>query len=206
MPKIAYSEEEREKIRRELVTATLQLIARQGVQHTTVEQIYKTVGISRTFFYTFFATKEDLILETLYFQQPKLLAYAKELMEDPALSWREGVSQFMRSCCHGEKSGIAVLTMEEQRMMFLRLSEDSYRIFRQKQMRLFQGILQCFGVQAERETLQLFVNLSLATMVICKALPESLPLLIPEAVEDTVEFQIKAIVDYLETIRQQNPK
>ena len=50
MPKVAYSEEDRQRIREALVAAALELMARQGIQHTTVEQIYKTVGISRTFF------------------------------------------------------------------------------------------------------------------------------------------------------------
>ena len=75
MPKVAYSEEDRERIRTELVTAGLELMAKQGIQRTTVEQIYKKVGISRTFFYSFFATKEDLIVETLYLQQPRLIEY-----------------------------------------------------------------------------------------------------------------------------------
>ncbi|MEI3304660.1 MAG: TetR family transcriptional regulator [Dysosmobacter sp.] len=54
MPKVSYSEEDRERIRQELLTTALNLMARQGIQHTTVEQIYKQVGISRSFFYTFF--------------------------------------------------------------------------------------------------------------------------------------------------------
>ena len=73
MPKVSYSEEEREKIRDALVDAGLDLMTKQGIQHTTVEQIYKKVGISRTFFYTFFPTKEDLIVEALYLQQPKII-------------------------------------------------------------------------------------------------------------------------------------
>ena len=74
MPKVAYSEKDRERIRTELIAVGLELMAKQGVQHTTVEQIYKKVGISRTFFYSFFSTKEDLVVEALYWQQPKIQA------------------------------------------------------------------------------------------------------------------------------------
>ena len=45
MPKVAYSEEERKQIRQALVTTGLELMTRQGIQHTTVEQIYTAVGI-----------------------------------------------------------------------------------------------------------------------------------------------------------------
>lgn len=206
MPKVAYSEEEREQIRSALVNTGLKLMAKQGFQHTTVEQIYKAVGISRTFFYSFFPTKEDLILEVLYVQQPKILAFARSLMEDPSLSWREGVRQFIHACCYGERNGIAVLSVEEQQMIFRRLSEESCRVFREKQVSLFGHILECFGIEASRERIQLFTNLSLAVMVIRRAIPQALPFLVPEAADATVEIQINTIVDWLETIKGQPVK
>ena len=60
MPKVAYSDADRARIRTQLIAVGLELMSKQGIQHTTVEQVYKKVGISRTFFYSFFATKEDL--------------------------------------------------------------------------------------------------------------------------------------------------
>ena len=203
MPKVAYSEEDRERIRAALVTEALERMARQGIQHTTVEQIYKAVGISRTFFYSFFPTKEDLIVETLYLQQPRILAYAERLMADPALTWREGVRQFLHACCYGEKNGIAVLTIEEQQLIFRRLSADNCRVFREKQARLCGKILECLGVRADRDRVELFTNLSLTAMIVRRAIPESLPLFVPEAADATVAFQIDAIVDRLERLKEQ---
>ena len=201
MPKVAYSEEDRARIREALVTTALELMSRQGIQHTTVEQVYKAVGISRTFFYTFFPTKEDLIVETLYRQQPRILVYAQTLMADPSLSWREAVRKFIRDCCYGERNGIAVLTMEEQQMLFRRLSPESYRIFREKQARLFGRLLESFGVPADPDKVNFFTNISLLAMIVRRAIPDTLPLLVPEAADETVEFQIDAIVRYLETLR-----
>lgn len=201
MPKVAYSEQEREQIRTALMTTALELMARQGIQHTTVEQIYKAVGISRTFFYTFFPTKEDLVVETLYLQQPKVLDYAKSLMDDPALSWQEGVRRFIHSCCYGEKNGIAVLTVEDQQRIFRRLSPESDRVFREKQASLFGGLLECFGVRATRERVSIFTNLSLSVMIIRRAIPDTLPLFVPQAANETVDLQINTIVDWLEGLR-----
>ena len=201
MPKVAYSEEDRSHIREALVAAGLELMARQGIQHTTVEQIYKTVGISRTFFYSFFPTKEALIVEALYLQQPKILAYVRELMADPALSWREAVRQFLCACCYGEHNGIVVLTLEEQQLLFRRLSEESYQLFREKQRRLFGQILEGFGISATPARIALFTNLSLTVMVIRRAIPSALPLFVPEAVDETVRFQIDAIVSALERLK-----
>jgi len=201
VPKVAYSEEEREQIRAELVRVGLELMAKQGIQHTTVEQIYKKVGISRTFFYSFFATKEDLVVETLYLQQPKIIEYVKRLMANPALSWRDAVKQFLSTCCYGEKNGIAVLTIEEQQLLFKRLSKESYQMFRQKQFRLFGEILENFGIKADTARVHLFTNLSLTVMVVRRAIPDTLPLFVPEAADETIEFQINAIVDVLEKFK-----
>ena len=201
MPKVAYSEADRERIREALVTTALELMARQGIQHTTVEQIYRAVGISRTFFYSFFPTKEDLVVETLYFQQPSILAYARSLMDDPSLTWREGVERFLYTCCYGERNGIAVLTAEDQQRLFRRLSPESCRLFRERQLRLFGDLLEIFGVQADTAAVRLFTNISLLAMVTRRAIPAALPLFVPEAADETVAFQIRAITDALASMR-----
>ena len=201
MPRVAYSEEDKVRIREELVTTALELMAVQGIQHTTVEQIYKRVGISRTFFYSFFPTKEDLIVETLYLQQPKILAYVRSLMEDPGLSWREAVKRFLPNCCYGEENGIAVLTIEEQQQIFKHLTPESYRVFRERQHKLFGEILESFGICATVERVNLFTNLSLGAMVLRRAIPGTLPLLVPEAVDETVDFQLDSIVYALESMK-----
>ena len=202
MPKVAYSEEDRNHIRTLLITTGLDLMAKQGIQHTTVEQIYKKVGISRTFFYSFFQTKEDLVIETLYWQQPQIIEYAQRLMADPALSWRDAVKQFLHACCYGEKNGIAVLTIEEQQLIFKRLSKEKYQMFRKRQLRLFGEILESFGVKADDKVIGLFTNLSLLAMVIRRALPDALPLLVSEVADETVDFQLNAIVDVLEKLKK----
>lgn len=202
MPKVAYSEEDREQIRNALIIVSYELMTKQGIQHTTVEQIYKRVGISRTFFYSFFPTKEDLIVEMLYFQQPKIIAYVKKLMADPALSWRAAVLQFLYSCCDGEKSGIAVLTVEQQQLIFRRLSKESYQEFRRKQQQLFGSILEAMGIMADAARIHLFTNLSLTAMIVRRAIPDTLPLFVPEAADETLDFQLNAIADALEKLKE----
>ena len=204
MPKVAYSEEDREKIRERLILAALERMSSQGIQHTTVEQIYQEVGISRSFFYSFFPTKEDLVVETLYFQQPRVLALARRLMSDPALGWRQGITQFLNACCYGEKSGIAVLSIEDQQRIFRRLPPESARAFRERQIRLFGSLLECFGVNPNQRRVALFTNLCLTVLIIRRAIPETLPFFVPEAADESVACQIRGIVDLLEGFRRED--
>lgn len=103
MARKPYSEHEREQVREALLTTALQCIVDRGLIHSSIEVLCRKVGISKSFFYTFFASKEELVLEALRYQQPKLLQYARQLMEDPALSWQEGVRTFLEACAYGEK-------------------------------------------------------------------------------------------------------
>ena len=198
MPRVAYSEEERAQIREKLIMEGLALMAKQGIQHTTVEQIYRQAGISRTFFYSFFPTKEDFVLETLYYQQPKIIAYAKSLMADPALSWRQAVEQFFLTCCYGEKNGIAVLSIEEQTLLFRRLSKESEQLFRKKQTDLFCQILESFGIPVDLRKVGVVVNLCLTVLIIRRAIPDTLPFFVLTAADETVQVQVRSLVDYLE--------
>ena len=86
-------------------------------------------------------------------------------------------------------------------MLFRRLSQESYRMFREKQAILFANILECFGIKADRAKVSLFTKLSLTVMVIRRAIPDTLPLFVPEAADATVAFQIRSIVDCLEEMR-----
>ena len=96
MARKTYSEHEREQVREALLTTALQCIVDRGLIHSSIEVLCRKVGISKSFFYTFFASKEELVLEALRYQQPKLLQYARQLMEDPALSWQEASGPFWR--------------------------------------------------------------------------------------------------------------
>lgn len=201
MPKVAYSEEEREQIRGRLMTTALELMAKQGIQHTTVEQVYTAVGISRTFFYSFFASKEDLIVEALYLQQSRVVAYARRLMEDPALSWREGVQIFLSTCCYGDRSGVAVLSLEEEQEVYRCLSPESVQAFRQEQVDFYAQLLSIFGVPAGSIDPRLFGNLALAMMMVHRAIPDTMPFLFPEVADSMVEFQIQAMLNEMQRVR-----
>ena len=45
MPKIAYSKQQREQIRENLIVLAQELMSIQGVRHTTIEQIYQRAGL-----------------------------------------------------------------------------------------------------------------------------------------------------------------
>ncbi len=206
MPKAAYSKAEREQIRTALVDTGLELFSKQGIQHTTVEQIYARVGISRTFFYSFFPAKEDLVVEAFYRQQPQMLAYAQKLMDDPALTWREGAGQFLRSVCQGGRSRFAIMSVEEQQALSRCLTGENRQTFQNRRLAFFTDLLRALGVDAGTEAVKLLGNLVFSAAILCKAVPDTLPFLFADAADEMTDFQIEAILDYMETLRRQEQK
>ncbi len=202
MARKAYSEEERVEVRNALMATVVQCIVDRGLIHSSIDVLCKSVGISKTFFYTFFPSKEELVLEALRCQQPKLLDYAHQLMDDSSLSWRAGVETFLKNCCYGAKSGVAVLSIEEEQQVYRCLSEENFQAFRRDQVLFYSRLLAIFGLPVDSIDPRLFGNLALAMMMVQKAIPDTMPFLFPEVAEEMVDFQVKALVDEMERIKE----
>ncbi len=203
MARKVYSEEDREKVREALINTMIQCIVDRGLIHSSIDVLCKRVGISKTFFYTFFSSKEELVLEALRYQQPRLLDYAHQLMEDPSLSWREGVETFLKNCCYGGKSGVAILSIEEEQQVHHCLSNESFHAFRQDQVSFYGKLLSIFGLPADGIDPRLFGNLALVMMMVQKAIPDTMPFLFPEVADDMVNFQVRGLVDGMERVKKE---
>ena len=184
------------------MAAAIQCIADRGLIHSSIETLCRIAGISKTFFYSLFTSKEELVLHALRYQQPRLLQYARALMEAPGLSWRAGVETFLKDCCYGAKRGVAVLSIEEEQQVRRCLSEENFQTFRRDQVIFYGKLLSVFGLPADGIDPRLFGNLALAMMMVYKAIPDAMPFLFPEAAEDMVEFQVKAPVDEMERAKE----
>lgn len=203
MARKAYSEQEREQVREALMSTVIQCIVDRGLIHSSIETLCKKVGISKNFFYSFFSSKEELVFHALRYQQPRLLDYARSLMEDPALSWRAGVETFLKNCCYGAKSGVAVLSIEEEQQVHRCLSEENFQAFRRDQIIFYGKLLSVFGLPSDGIDPRLFGNLALAMMMVHQAIPDTMPFLFPEVAEDMVEFQVRALVDEMERAKKE---
>ncbi len=198
MSRKAYSEQERKQIKEALLVTMLQCINERGLIHSSIEFICRRVGISKSYFYSFFSSKEELVLYALQYQQPKLLQYAKMLMDHPGLSWREGVGEFLKNCCYGNRSGIAVLSIEEAQEVYHCLNPENFQVFQQNQMALFSSLMKIFGVPVSAMDPRLFGNMILTMIMVHKAIPDTMPFLFPETAGDMVVFQIDSLIDKME--------
>ena len=202
MARKAYSDQEKEQVKEALLISVLQCVMERGLVHSSIDTLCRKVGISKTFFYTFFSSKEELVLQALRYQQPKLLSHAQSLMDNPDLSWREGIRTFLKNCCYGAQNGVAVLSIEEEQQIRRCLSEDNFQAFRRYQVDFYGKLLTIFGLPMESIDPRLFGNLALTMMMVYKAIPDTMPFLFPEVAEEMVEFQVNALVEEMERIKE----
>lgn len=90
----------RQLVRDELAEAALKLIAFQGFEETTIDQIAAAAGVSRRTFFRYFQSKEDVIVESLSEVGEELRAAleARPGAEEPARAVRQALSVFEDAC------------------------------------------------------------------------------------------------------------
>ena len=96
MPR-AFSEEEKEIIRRQLREQGERLFEAYGLRKTTVDDITRAVGISKGSFYLFYDSKEELLLEILEQIESDLRDSILEYTVRPQEKARQSVSAILKS-------------------------------------------------------------------------------------------------------------
>ena len=170
-------------------------LALAGLDWRVVTDRYKVVQNEDAFAFT-----DELLGEGVSYETAGSLQGGRRTWILAKLPLGEAARRFLHECCHGERSGIAVLSLEEQQLVFRRLTPEGYAQFREKQRRLFGELLKIFGVRADSERIGIFTNLCLAVIVTRRAIPDSMPLFVPEAADETLNVQIDGVVDWLESL------
>lgn len=206
MAKRSYSQQDREQIKEQLLQTGLELFAKQGYKNTRLSQIFETVGISKTFFYTFFVSKEELVLHILNYQQEILFQAAKEIMEQAETTWKEKLLYFFSMCIHHKEYGIFIMTQEEEVMVFRNLAPENYQLFQQGQMAFYENLLHIWEIPTEKINPKVLCNLVLSVVITYNSAADSMPFFYSdlEVLEETARLQSNYIVTHLERIKNQN--
>ena len=206
MAKRSYSQQDREQIKEQLLQTGLELFAKQGYKNTRLSQIFETVGISKTFFYTFFVSKEELVLHILNYQQEILFQAAKEIMEQAETTWKEKLLHFFSMCIHHKEYGIFIMTQEEEVMVFRNLAPENYQLFQQGQMAFYENLLHIWEIPTEKINPKVLCNLVLSVVITYNSAADSMPFFYSdlEILEETARLQSNYIVTHLERIKNQN--
>ena len=82
------------------------------------------------------------------------------------------------------------------------LSAENYNAFQQEQIVFYSKLLSVFGLPVNSIDPRLFGNMALSMMMVYKAIPDTMPFLFSEVAEDMVEFQVNALIDEMERVKE----
>ena len=189
MSRKAYSEEEREGIRVGLMDRAMILFSEKGIRATTIDEIDTPLGISKTFFYSFFPTKSHLAISIV----EREMARIGELFRDNV--WKYGAENGMRETFREVISGrYYVLSMDDQAYLRSQMTEEDLMRFRNDVIVLFSDMLYTVGVPASGLDPRVFCNLVMSVLTTRMADENSLVLTYPEASDDTTDIQLDTLV------------
>ena len=104
---MSLAERKRQLVRDELTEAALKLLAFQGFDETTIDQMAAAAGVSRRTFFRYFQSKEDVIIEFLsdHGRQLSQILSARPAAEPPAVALQNTLRAFTDTFWeHPEKS------------------------------------------------------------------------------------------------------
>ncbi|MBS2551716.1 TetR family transcriptional regulator [Catenulispora sp. NL8] len=121
-PGLTLAERKRQLVRDELADAALRLLAKQGFEATTVDELAAAAGVSRRTFFRYFASKEDVVISSVVVVSEGILSEveARPADESPAVAIREAVKMVTVEDFAQDREKSVALIRHTQRVPALR--------------------------------------------------------------------------------------
>ena len=203
MAKKTYTAQDRERLTEQLLDRGQELFARCGYRAAPLKEVYEPLGISKSFFYTFFPGKEALAIQVLRRQRTLMLKRAQDVVRR-APTWRAGMEQVFDLFFHGSQNGVFVLELEDLPHLCRHMTQEEQREFWEGLSEFYRALLALCDIPASQQEYQLVQNM-VSTLLLAyhSRLYASLPFA-PGLEEETMSLQVKLIIDYLEDLHRQH--
>jgi AcrR family transcriptional regulator len=116
-PGLTLAERKRQLVSDELADAALRLLARQGFEQTTVDELAAAAGVSRRTFFRYFASKEDVVISSVVLVCEQIIAEveARPEQEPPAVAILEAVKTVtLEDFAENREKSVALIRHTEQ--------------------------------------------------------------------------------------------
>lgn len=192
MSKKAYSDKEREIIRTELMKRAETLFRKKGLQSTSIDEIYAPVGISKTFFYSFFPSKIHLAEAVINDE------FVKIRTSFHGNVWDYGAENGMKETLKEMVDGKYYFpTIEDQAYMRNQMSEAELSAFQDGLSDVFADMLNTIGIPETRLEPGVFCNLMMSILITGTIQENSTVLMYPDVSTKVSGIQIDEFVSYV---------
>lgn len=145
------------RFRREtLIEATIQMVARHGIENTTFVRISEAAGVSRGLPGHYFRDKEDLLCQAYQHLLDLHVAHATGAAHAIKGSALDGLKAFARACLpsdgstrHYRTAYLAFWTLSMGNKKMVKITNDSYKVLYESVAALFSEAAQANGVKLD---------------------------------------------------------
>lgn len=145
------------KFRREtLIQATIQMVAKHGIENTTFVKISEAAGVSRGLPSHYFRDKEDLLCQAYQHLLDLHVAHTTGAAQAAQGDASEGLKAFARACLpsdastrHYRTAYLAFWTLSMGNKKMMKITHDSYRVLYESVARLFRDAAEENGIKLE---------------------------------------------------------
>ena len=129
MSRKAYSQQERTALKKRLHEIGLDIYLKQGIQNVKLPEILQLAGISKPFFYTFYPSLGDLIIDIIDEQRISIMKLLEKTQADETLDWRGKIEAFLYPLLHHREHRFFILSPEEEVWLYQRLTKQCFDSF-----------------------------------------------------------------------------
>ena len=190
MSRKAYSEEDREAIRRNMLERSTRVFSNRGLRDVSLEEIYVPEGISKTFFYSFFPSKVALITEVFRIQSAEILEAVRSNVREHGTE--NGIRRVLSDVLSGRWY---IASFDDQQYLRSMMSEDEFASFKNDRIVLFAEILNILGVPISRMDPRVFHNMLMSVVWAGRSGQSAIPFLYGEAATATTDIQVDHLVE-----------
>lgn len=199
----AYSPEQRKEIRTQLLAVGLRLYSQNGIRAVRLTDILEVVCISKPFFYKFFGSVQEFVIEVLNSQWEPLALILDEAEQQSGGCWKTKVAYTLEKFIHHQDHGLLVMSQEEEMWVRERITDELYHSFMTTQQRYFEELFRRWEIPKEKCSPKVLANMILTVVIIFGSAKRSLPFLHLDELEQTAQAQIECLVMYLESLKQE---
>ncbi len=197
MPRKGYSLQERDRVREALLREGRRVFAAKGFKDSTLNEVFESVGISKTFFYRFFTTKGQFARDVVCYQQPLIAAFLRETMTRPGDDdFRSRLRKFYLDVCD-PKSGFFVPMIQDFQSMRHRATTEELVLYRECLRSYAVDLMAAMSIPKGEFEPSIFFNMFMHPMLVRFSIGGTYGLCEPLSHVDEFECVTEALADFL---------
>ena len=190
MPAI-FSEQQKEKLREQLLITGFELLKQFGYRKMTIDDITKKCAIAKGTFYRFFKSKEDFVYELMIYERDKEKQALLDALDSEGHLGQSAFKNYVKDMFHNSVNVFSYMTQEEITLLQSAWPEE-YLLNVENDEKTTNWLLSFIPNKSEEVDWRIFANYmkAIAIVEVHKSLlnPETAEIFLDQMIDDMLRY------------------